>query len=280
MVVLADGVGVEADPELELLLGLEGALGDVNLVYALLLNFVVAEVPVDVLLVNVADGDGDVFGVAPVGLGDYLALEVDDRGLEEELGIYALAFDRGDVLNLYGLLNRHGDLQLVVASLAGEEFYVEFVCLLGLQHQPVPPLLILVLLGDVLVLRLTYVELVLVYLLPCQILPLNRGLVQIRLGPLGHSQHFQLLLVVKEGQLGVLNKLGVLALVLAGANVDNEGQLDGGLVDEGVVCASGDAVNYKNTHVKGLPAEGDHGLNDVDGIFQDFLLASPGGDGY
>ena len=78
MVVLANGVGVEADPELQLLLGLEGALRDVNLVNSFLLDIVVLEVPVDILLVDVADGHGYVFGVAPVGFGHYLPLEVDD----------------------------------------------------------------------------------------------------------------------------------------------------------------------------------------------------------
>ena len=99
MVVLSDGVGVETDPELQFLLGFEGALGDVDLVYSLLLDVIVLEVPVDVLLVDVADCNSYVFGVATVGFGHDLPLEVDDRGFKKELGVYALTFDRGDVLN-------------------------------------------------------------------------------------------------------------------------------------------------------------------------------------
>ena len=116
--------------------------------------------------------------------------------------------------------------------------------------------------------------------MPCQILPLHRRLIEILLGPLRHPQHFELLLVVEEGEFGVLDELGVLALVLAGADVDDEGQFYGGFVDEGVVCASGNAVDHKDSHVEGLSAEGDHGFDDVDGIFQDLLLTSPGGDSY
>ena len=99
MVVLSDGVGVETDPELQFLLGFEGALGDVDLVYSLLLDVIVLEVPVDVLLIDIADGHSYVFGVATVGFGHDLPLEVDDRGFKKELGVYALTFDRGDVLN-------------------------------------------------------------------------------------------------------------------------------------------------------------------------------------
>ena len=94
---------------------------------------------------------------------------------------------------------------------------------------------------------------------------------------LSHSQHFQLFLVVEEGQLRVLNELRVLAFVLPGTDVDDERQLYGGLVDKGVVSTSGYPVDHKDSHVEGLSAECDHGLDDVDGILQNFLLASPWG---
>lgn len=68
---------------------------------ALFLDFVIFEEPVDVLFVDVADGDGDELGVAAIGLGDDLPLEVDERGLEDELRVDALAFQERRVVQLY-----------------------------------------------------------------------------------------------------------------------------------------------------------------------------------
>lgn len=96
---------------------------------------------------------------------------------------------------------------------------------------------------------------------------------------MGHAHDLQLLLLVDQVQLQVFDELRVLTFDLPGADVDDERQFDGRLVDEGEVGCPCDAVDDQHAHVERFMGEDDAGLDDVDDVLQHLLLPASGSDG-
>ena len=92
MVIISNCIWVETDFEFQFFLGLQSPFNDINLENPILFDLFILKMPVDILLINIADGDCDKFRVASVRFSHYLPLEVNDGGLEKELRLNALAF--------------------------------------------------------------------------------------------------------------------------------------------------------------------------------------------
>lgn len=84
-------VGVKTDFKLEFLLRFDFTfcLGDLE--NSLFFYLGVVELPGDLVVVDVVNGDAHKLGVASLWLGDDFALEIDDRWLENKLGFDCLS---------------------------------------------------------------------------------------------------------------------------------------------------------------------------------------------
>lgn len=179
MLVISHWKRVETDLELKFFLRFQNSRSDVDLENTFLPNLFVLEFPLHFFLVNVADSHVDELGVASVWLSHDFPFEVNQGRLKQKLRVDTLAFYKGSALDLNWFFNIHWNFYFIFSSLFREKLSTKAVALFRFQHKSVFPQLVLVLLGDLLSLRFTIVELVLVNLLSCQILSLGDHFIRI-----------------------------------------------------------------------------------------------------
>lgn len=68
---------------------------------AFLLDLVILKEPVNILFIDITDGYCDELRIASIRLGHYFSLEVNQRRLEYELWVDALALHVGSAFDLY-----------------------------------------------------------------------------------------------------------------------------------------------------------------------------------
>lgn len=92
MVILAYSVRIEANLKLQFLFGPQRPLTVLNLKNPLFLDLIILQKPVNILFINITNSHSDELRVASVRFSDYLAFEVYEGWLEDELRGDALAF--------------------------------------------------------------------------------------------------------------------------------------------------------------------------------------------
>ncbi len=170
MVVLTHSIGIETNFELQLLLWFQCSFSLLYLENAFFLDLVIFQMPVHIFLINVANHHSNKFGIASIRLSHYLSLEVNKWWLENELRIYAFAFDEWSVWNLYWLFNGHGNLNIILSCLFWEELDMEFINFFRLKEEAISSLLVLIFFRNIFLIGLAIFKLIFIYFFPNKIL--------------------------------------------------------------------------------------------------------------
>jgi len=127
VVVLSYYVRIEAHFEFKLLFWLQSSFGHFNVEDTIFFDLFIIQVPIDILLINVADGHINELGITSVRLCYYFSFEVYDRRFEQKLRVYAFTLDARNIIYFDWFFYWHGNLHFIFSCLFWEKLSIEFI---------------------------------------------------------------------------------------------------------------------------------------------------------